>query len=178
MGTPQLSRYFKTPDVNVRLFRTLGDVLRADDKLAQAVRTWQTWDGDQNDGLPPNRSQMPWVRLTPLEFDMAPASEHDDKGKFRVRVDIAVAGTCWDDLGNLAGAVRDALKWDRAYAASTVSQAFFDAGCNLYRVGRAGTGARRTEQPPSDPSAGSPPAVTDLIASAVVEFDVFYPNIE
>lgn len=178
MGNSQLDRFFRTPDVSVVIFRALCDVLREDPVLQTLPITWRVMDGDPNDLMPVTRSQMPCVTLTPVNFEMRPATEIEDGGKFPVRIDVWVAGTCWEDLANLAGAVRDALKWDRVFRETTVSKYLQDAGCNLYRVARAGVGARRTEQPPPDTALASPPAVVDLTASAVVEFDVFYPTIE
>lgn len=178
------SRLFQTDDVNVTVFRGLEAVLKSDNVLGDLPISWQTWTGSQGEALPPTANQMPWVRLTPLDFTMEPATEIEDEGRFRVRVDVAVNGTRWEDLANLCGAIRDALRRNRPFRDTTVGRflcgdvAAGSCGANNYWVRKAGVGARRTETPPNDSAVPSSTAVVDQVGSFIVEFQIYYPNID
>jgi hypothetical protein len=160
------------------VYRALADVLQKDPVLSGIDITWDVRRGDRGEAMPPNARAMPWVALVPLEMPLKPGTETDDEARFRVRIDLAVSGTCWDDLANFAMAIRSALDRNKPYDdTQTVDEYFGSAGANNYWYRQGGIGVRRTESPPAGTDTGSPPAVTDQVAAAVVEFELFLPNI-
>jgi hypothetical protein len=177
MSDPLLAEWFPEEFAWVKAYRALASVLQGDPLLSRMPITWDTRVGSPNETQPPGSSQMPWIALVPLELPLVPATEIEDQGRFAIRIDMAVRGTHWDDLGNFAGAVRSALNANRpAPDGTTVDQYFRNAGVINYWLRRAGIGVKRTEATPNDTAVSSPPPVVDQFASAVVEFLVFLPT--
>jgi hypothetical protein len=175
----KLDRYFQTPCQAAAVFDTLADVLRDDAVLRSIPITWDLRRGERGEAMPPTSRNLPWVALVPLEMPVKTASEIDDEGRFRVRVDMAVEGTCWRDLANFATAIKDALRHNRVTEGGlTVDQRFQAAGANNYWVKQGGVGVKRTEATPAGVEVGSAPVITDQISAAVVEFELFLPNID
>jgi hypothetical protein len=177
MADPLLAEWFPEDAPWVKVYRALVAVLQDDPLLSRMPITWDVRVGNQNETQPPASAQMPWVALVPLELPTNPVTEIEDQGRFMVRVDMAVRGTNWNDLGNFAGAIRSALNANRpAPDGSTVDQFFRSAGATNFWLRRSGIGVKRTEATPNDTAVSSPPPVTDQFASAVVEFLIFIPT--
>jgi hypothetical protein len=176
----QLDRYFSKQSLPVQAYRALEDVLKNDDVLKLIPITWDVRRGERDEAMPPAPRQMPWIALVPLEMPIARSTEIEDGAKFRVRIDIAVQGTCWDDLANLAMAVYDALAYNKPFNADMTVDQYICArqGINRYYVKQGGVGVRRTETPPVDSAVSSPPPIADQVAAAIVEFDLFLPTIQ
>ena len=117
-------------------YRALVSVLREDPDLKRVVKTWRSWTGDPEDLENLTDAHMPWIQLTPSASPIRRATEQDWEVDLRIRIQIATKGTNSDDLMNLAGAILQALRFDRPFGKSTVGEYLRDAGRSVvHRIG-------------------------------------------
>jgi hypothetical protein len=91
-------------------FRAFEQVLKDDEKLAAAVRTWSTFRGDDTDlVMVPVAAECPFVRLSGWPSESRWETERQHRMTLVVRIGIAVVGTNSDNLMNLSSAIRRAL---------------------------------------------------------------------
>ncbi len=158
----------------VLIFRALCDVLKADAVLSSAGVTWRTWDGDPRDAMDPAKQELPWIRLTPIQSAMHLGTESDWEVAFRVKFEIAVEGTAWDDLGNLSDAFTKALRYSRpTFGGQTVLNALRAAGATVHDFEQGGFSPFRAEGPASEPGQAAGPVVEDLIGTGVIRIEFF-----
>lgn len=90
------------------LFRDVERQLRADPTCAAVVKTWRTWEGKPADKTPFSVEQAPWVRITPRMGPEEWWAASTMSGWQFSECEVAVEGTCLDDLLNLWGALQRA----------------------------------------------------------------------
>jgi hypothetical protein len=93
----------------VRVFRAFERVLRTDPILSSLSITWITWRGSSDDLWTPEFNLCPFVRIAPANMSYAPITEKQHITPMSIQLLIATAGTNIDEIGNLYGAVRNAL---------------------------------------------------------------------
>jgi hypothetical protein len=152
------------PDVVTTVFRALCTVLQSDPVLGGqgVVRTWRTWTGDAKEAQPPATAEMPWVRLTPKNSPLTIGEEAAWYCDFTIRYELATAGTSFDDIANLVGALRNAVAFDRIVQTTTALEYLRRAGAVIYTFTEAAYGM--IHQPPLDPQSIAPPP-TDWAAA-------------
>ncbi len=90
-------------------FRAVDAVLRADPDLKRVVKTIMSWQGDALDDARPTLNLVPWLRITPVAGPAAWETEGQHRMPMAVEFELAVQGTCSDQIMNLWSAVRSAL---------------------------------------------------------------------
>jgi hypothetical protein len=174
---PLLSQYFPTPSVWTSVFRALCEVTMKDDVLSQVVSTWRVWDGNPDDGQPPDTAEMPWIRLTPMRSTLRLMEVDANECPFAVKYEIAVRGTHYDDLANMMGAFFNALKYNKEFNDTVVVEYLRRAGAYDYEFETAANAAIRTEAAPAAPGQpGSGGVVTDQIAVGTIKIHMLIPN--
>lgn len=136
------------PAPETTIFRIVDRTLRADGSLGRVVKTWRSYEGRPDDRVDPSLAQCPWVRLSTRngsgEQWSAPSTL---SGRIEVVAEIAVEGSCLDDLHNLWGAVKRAL-----YPKVAADRLAFQ---ERLRAAQARTGLVDIAQSAFDPTPGS-----------------------
>lgn len=104
-----------------QLFRAVEEILRDDPALARVVKTWRSFEGEPGDLDPVVPDECPWVRLR-LErrpIGWLPAESYMTV-EVSVLIEVAVAGTCQDDLVDLWEAVEAALSVVSRYRGESI----------------------------------------------------------
>lgn len=169
----------KWPDgdaIPVAVYLTLVRVLREHPVLRDVVKTWRTWTGDVRDAEPPAKGEHPWVRVTPVRSQMSLATDVDYLTTFRIAIEMATEGLCYQDIGNLAGYVCKALAYNRVTGQVEVLRAFQEAGGTMSNYEDSGF-APQNVGVMTGATQGSATAVPELHATAVVSFKMFIPAI-
>jgi hypothetical protein len=90
-------------------FRLVEQILRSDPLLSTTMRTLRCWQGDSSDIQGPTFATCPFVRLSPSPEASARRTEIQHQMPLDVGIEVAVAGTDYDQLANFWGAVRSAI---------------------------------------------------------------------
>lgn len=160
--------------ISVNVYRTLEDILRNDVTLSNLIRTWDTRTNRRNETVIPDPTMFPWVALVPMGFELRQETDDEFSGHFLIRIDVGVAGTYFDDLGNTVEAIFRALRRNMpTRTGESVITRFQNVGVNNFWPKTMGLGTRNT--PPSGQTAGAPQV--DQFGSLAVDFEIFYPNI-
>lgn len=101
---PQIKNLPVAPEV--RLFRVLDAVIRADPTVKAAVKVFRSWQGHATDKNPPTSGQLPFVRLTPRASPEQPWAPETQIGTLFIDVEIVVESFCSDDIMNLWYAIQ------------------------------------------------------------------------
>ena len=86
-------------------FRRVVALLKADPELARVVRTWREAAGEPAEHAPPAVAAMPQLRLGATPAPSRWASTRTVVAPVVILIDLFVAGTDPDDLGNLWGVI-------------------------------------------------------------------------
>ncbi len=178
MGRPLLDD--KWPGSNgdcpcVQIFSLLIDILQNDVVLKNVGINWRTWRGDARDAMRPTERELPWIRLTPVRTAVSLSDEDSRLAVFRVKFEIVVRGTHWNDLGNLSYYFRSALRYNRAYNGTNVLQAFRNVGATVFDIVDSGMSPIRAEATIPEPSqpGGGPDGPADQVSVGMISFQVF-----
>jgi hypothetical protein len=110
------------------LFRMLERTLVSDATLDRVVKTWRAFHGRPDDKADMTEAQCPWVRLSLQPTGLSFYTPSSMEGQLDVIVELAVSGTCLDDLHNLYGAILRAVYPTDAAARLTMQNRFRSAG--------------------------------------------------
>jgi hypothetical protein len=95
--------------VETRVFRAIQQVLIADQVFAPVCNVFVQLDGSQWDTAEPNYSLCPYCAIGPFPTESNWITELQHYAPLTLRVQLAVQGTLFDNIGNFWGAMRDAF---------------------------------------------------------------------
>lgn len=105
-STPAL---FKVPSIRTALFRALVGAMQSNVVLNSVVRSWRTWEGEDNDAAEPGIDELPWVRITPQGQPAQARTIGVSEIPWTLQIETMVAGTRIDDALDLWSAFENAL---------------------------------------------------------------------
>lgn len=100
-----------TPDYRIatssysQSFRAIVATLQRWPPLADAIKTWLTWDGEDNSHAEPVEAQCPAIRLTPQPGQANWATVGQHKAPFLIQVEIFTSGNRIDTALDLWAAI-------------------------------------------------------------------------
>lgn len=108
---PRLSapRLGAPTDPLVAVFRAVEKVLRTDPAFSAACQTFLAWTGTALDAADIELGFCPFCRISPAPVASDMATEIQHRMPIAITVELAVAGTDFDNLGNFWGLIRNAL---------------------------------------------------------------------
>jgi hypothetical protein len=128
-------------------FRAIESVLREDPVLSAFVRTWRSREGLAGEtSLPVSADQLPLVALSPIPNPSTILGVDETKINFAVKVELAVGGTCAEDIFALWEAVEDAVVGSKPFRGGTV-QSFLCGVISNTTAGPAGVNVLRPSAP-------------------------------
>lgn len=102
----QPRRRVKAPEYqHVSIFRAVERALAADPAFRAACELFLSWDGSDLDFADPSQDLCPFCRITPAGSPGRMATERQHNAPLMIAVDIATAGTNYDDFGNFWGLI-------------------------------------------------------------------------
>lgn len=94
-----------------KVFRVIDRQIRTDKSLARYVRpeSIKSWTGDPDDKQPFSIGQCPSIMLTPSTGPEQFWATEGMLGTLNINVDMAVTGSCWEDMDGFWYAIQSAL---------------------------------------------------------------------
>lgn len=112
---PGVYPQIKPTDPRVDAFRAAVALMQKS-PLCRSVKTWKAWTDSDDSATDPTLDQLPCVRITPYAGRAErrtggtnPTRSHTYSCTIRLEIEVIVAGSRVDDLGNLWGRVEAAL---------------------------------------------------------------------
>jgi hypothetical protein len=133
----------------VELYRAAWQILRADEVLQTAVKTWRIFDDEAPPGtmptsLPPSGptvstwadAELPAIQVNAPPVSAAEVAIDLMDADLLIRLDVATAGLNYADHGNLWGAIFDAFVRSKqlTFASTTVSEQLRASQCYIHSL--------------------------------------------